>query len=157
MIVMLPLSSLQPAFTAIVHAEGTDDYVSEAPLLTENGEEDEDDALKTPGNTENEGSIGGGNVINNNDTTNPNNVTDVADTEDDEKPEGTDDEITVPATGNENPEEGEEIVQPQNRGVTEETTEENYETEGLRSAPAESVEIVNLELEAVDQKILGST
>ena len=31
MIVMLPLSSLQPAFTAIVHAEGTDDYVAETP------------------------------------------------------------------------------------------------------------------------------
>ncbi|MBP5529526.1 MAG: hypothetical protein J6X80_05685, partial [Lachnospiraceae bacterium] len=32
MIVMLPLSSLQPAFTAIVHAEGTDEYVAEAPV-----------------------------------------------------------------------------------------------------------------------------
>ncbi|SDJ61476.1 hypothetical protein SAMN04487760_109122, partial [Lachnospiraceae bacterium G41] len=152
MIVMLPLSSLQPAFTAIVHAEGTDDYVSEAPLLTENGEEDEDDALKTPENTENKGSIGGGNVINNDDNTNTNNVnnaTDVAEAEEDENSEGTEDEITLPAAGNENPAEGEGIVQPQNRGVPEETTEENSETGGLRSAPAESVEIVNLELEAV--------
>ena len=36
MIVMLPLSSLQPAFTAIVHAEGTDEYVAETPA-SDNG------------------------------------------------------------------------------------------------------------------------
>ena len=36
MIVMLPLSSMQPAFTAIVHAEGTDEYVAETPA-SDNG------------------------------------------------------------------------------------------------------------------------
>ena len=40
MIVMLPLSSLQPAFTAIVHAEGTDDYVAESVISENDTDED---------------------------------------------------------------------------------------------------------------------
>ena len=40
MIVMLPLSSLQPAFTAIVHAEGTDDYVAESVISEDDTDED---------------------------------------------------------------------------------------------------------------------
>ncbi|MBP5493557.1 MAG: AHH domain-containing protein [Lachnospiraceae bacterium] len=40
MIVMLPLSSMQPAFTAIVHAEGTDDYVAESVIEESDTDED---------------------------------------------------------------------------------------------------------------------
>ena len=47
MIVMLPLSSLQPAFTAIVHAEGTDEYVAETPVVIEE-EMEEGDTVETP-------------------------------------------------------------------------------------------------------------
>ena len=84
MIVMLPLSSIQPAFTAIVHAEGTDEYVAETPA-SDNG------VYSTIGENE--------------DTTNPSEEVVAQDETDDTNVAEGEDETNIDENANETPDE----------------------------------------------------
>ena len=84
MIVMLPLSSIQPAFTAIVHAEGTDEYVAETPAA-DNG------VYSTIGENE--------------DTTNPSEEVVAQDETDDTNVAEGEDETNIDESANETPDE----------------------------------------------------
>ncbi len=129
MIVMLPLSSMQPAFTAIVHAEGTDEYVAETPA-SDNG------VYSTIGENE--------------DTTNPSEEVVAQDETDDTNVAEGEDETTTEEKANETPDEttvtDEDVTSEDDTDLSENTDETDPEevSDGT-TMPAEGSEATSEE------------